>query len=385
MTDLLGPASAANSVTVEPADARTFGGSDTWFKDCSSPTASDGTAVGASLLNAWLAQLRNAIRGTGITVDNTDNSMLLKAILSTVAPYAVDTGSVGAMVVDVNTPGFSLSDGHTIKVKFANGIIGPTTIDVKNGGVDLGTFNLVRVGGGPLSTNDVFANAIEVLTFVGAVFHIPQRFQNTGDILVTAATVTGGYVPLNGGTIGNAASSASVRANADTALLFAYLYANFTNTLCPVSGGRGANAAADYAANKTITMPDAQARGLICIDNLGPGGTATGRLAGGLIAAGNATTPGSSGGEAAHTLTNAETALHTHAITDPGHNHTVTGPVAGSSAASGGAIVNPSGTSTTSTSTTGVTIQSAGGATPPGGGAHNNLQPFLSVVMQIRL
>lgn len=375
MTDLLGPASAANSVTVEPADARTFGGSDTWFKDCSSPTASDGTAVGASLLNAWLAQFRNAIRGTGITVDNTDNNMLLKAILSTVAPYAVDTGAVGAMVVDVNTPGFTLNDGDTIKVKFANQIIGPTTIDVKNGGVDLGTFNIVRIGGGALSTNDVLASATEVLTYVAGSFRIPQRSQDTGDILVTAATVKGGYVPLNGGTIGNAASSASVRANADTALLFAYLYANFSNTLCPVSGGRGANAATDYAANKTITLPDAQARGLICIDNLGPGGTATGRLTGGLIAAGNATTPGSSGGEAAHT----------NLVTEmPAHTHTV--PLSTSGAlANSNAVQNVLGTGPTATGSTGGAGSSSSGGTGASPVAANNLGPFLSAVMQIRL
>lgn len=74
-------------------------------------------------------------------------------------------------------------------------------------------------------------------------------------ISFTAAAPTG-WLNLQGGTIGNAASGAGARANADTAALFAYLWNNLSNSVAPVSGGRGANAAADFAANKTITLPD---------------------------------------------------------------------------------------------------------------------------------
>ena len=41
-----------------------------------------------------------------------------------------------------------------------------------------------------------------------------------------------------------------------------------TNTHAPVSGGRGASAAADFAANKTLTMPDATDRVAIVAGNL---------------------------------------------------------------------------------------------------------------------
>lgn len=92
MTDLLGPANAANSTTTRPTDARVFGGSDTFFKDCSSPTARDGTVLTASYLNGMLMQIRRAIRGMGITENNADDDMLLKALQASGAGKATEAG-----------------------------------------------------------------------------------------------------------------------------------------------------------------------------------------------------------------------------------------------------------------------------------------------------
>lgn len=72
-------------------------------------------------------------------------------------------------------------------------------------------------------------------------------------------TAPDGWVFCNGvGTIGNASSGADLAA-AYSEQLFTHWYNAFDNTRCPVSGGRGANAAADYAANKRITSPDFRA------------------------------------------------------------------------------------------------------------------------------
>jgi microcystin-dependent protein len=69
-------------------------------------------------------------------------------------------------------------------------------------------------------------------------------------------TAPDGWVFCNGvGTIGNGSSGADLAA-AYTEQLFTHWYNAFDNTRAPVSGGRGANAAADYAANKRITAPD---------------------------------------------------------------------------------------------------------------------------------
>lgn len=78
--DLLGPASAPNATTTRPADSRVFGADDTFFKDCSSPVARDGTKVQAGYLNGLLQQIRRAIRGMGIAENNANDDMLLEAI-----------------------------------------------------------------------------------------------------------------------------------------------------------------------------------------------------------------------------------------------------------------------------------------------------------------
>lgn len=79
-------------------------------------------------------------------------------------------------------------------------------------------------------------------------------------------TAPSGWVKENGGTIGNAASGATTRANADTLNLFTNQWNNFDNTERPIqtSAGaattRGASAAADFAANKRFPLADSRSR-----------------------------------------------------------------------------------------------------------------------------
>jgi microcystin-dependent protein len=98
----------------------------------------------------------------------------------------------------------------------------------------------------------------------------PDLLFKTGDVMWQPVSGTRtAWVRLNGRTIGNAASGATERANADTANLFAFLWANNSNTICPVSGGRGASATADYAANKTIQLVDMRGRVPAGLDDMG--------------------------------------------------------------------------------------------------------------------
>lgn len=75
------------------------------------------------------------------------------------------------------------------------------------------------------------------------------------------STAPTGWLAANGSTIGSAASSAT-NASADYAALFAVLWDNWSNTDLPIldSAGaastRGDNAAADFAANKRLPLPD---------------------------------------------------------------------------------------------------------------------------------
>ena len=79
------------------------------------------------------------------------------------------------------------------------------------------------------------------------------------DFLLTTAPT--GWTVLSG-TIGNAASGGTSRANADTEALFTALWNAFSNTVLPIytdTGAvstRGASAAADFAANKRLSLTD---------------------------------------------------------------------------------------------------------------------------------
>ena len=128
-----------------------------------------------------------------------------------------------------------------------------------------------------------------------------------------------GAVMASGRTIGDSSSGATERANADTLNLYTLLWNSMSNTEAPVSTGRGASAAADFAAHKTITLPDLRGRSIFGKDNMG--GTTASRVTAGVSGI-TGTTLGTSGGsEALHG--------HTHTGTTGGqsvsHHHSPDG------------------------------------------------------------
>lgn len=216
----------------------------------------------------------------------------------------------------------------------------------------------------------------------------------TGAMMMYGATTApAGWVRCNGLTIGNASSSATERDNADTSSLFSFLWTNYSDSVCEVSGGRGASAAADYAANKTIALPDLRGRALFGLDDMG--GSASGRLANAVGFA--ETTNGASGGADTVTLARAnlpnDTVNPTVSITDPGHAH---GIKFDSDTREGGGSVSfvrsvgfgSTGGSTTSTNTatTGITATSSfalnGGTTQT---AVSNMPPAFLTTFIIKL
>lgn len=230
---------------------------------------------------------------------------------------------------------------------------------------------------------------------------VPTGFE----MLAYASGVVSGWVRENGRTIGSGASGATERANDDVEDLFLHLWGVDSNLA--VSGGRGASGAADWAANKTIALPDARGRILAGLDDMGS--TAAGRLAGGLFAFGAATTLGSYGGAATHTLTEGQLAAHTHTAStasNGAHTHTGTTSSNGThthttgkqgTAGGGNDVMADLGSSSQETDAAGahthtfttessgahthtVTVDSAGS-----GAAHNNLQPFTLRTVYIKL
>lgn len=223
----------------------------------------------------------------------------------------------------------------------------------------------------------------------------PYALWQTGDLKPRYGTgVHPGWERCNGRTIGDATSGATGRANADTQALFEYLWAAVPNTILAVSGGRGASAAADFAAHKSIGLPDFRGRTIAGLDDMGT--TAASRLIAAVIATGSPTQLGSSGGDDQHTLAATELPVITPAGTIseiPPHAHAVagaSGPLGGTVNVEGGAR----DTTVLSRSAGGTTLNSgsAGGVTPTftgtpfgGGTAHNNMPPFALTSIYIKL
>lgn len=82
-------------------------------------------------------------------------------------------------------------------------------------------------------------------------------------------TAPTGYIFASGKTIGSELSGATERANQDCLALFQHLWNTYPNTVCPVSGGRGVSALADFDNNKTLTILDQRGRVRIGRDNMG--------------------------------------------------------------------------------------------------------------------
>ena len=147
-------------------------------------------------------------------------------------------------------------------------------IDATNNRVGIGTntpANTLSVAGNIQSTSGgfIFPDATVQTTSAAVPTGFIQDYVGT--------TAPSGWVIANGQTIGNGSSGGTGRANADTAALFTLLWNSWANAQAAVSGGRGANAAADFAANKTIALPDLRGTVIAGLDNMG-GTSSAGRL-----------------------------------------------------------------------------------------------------------
>lgn len=195
-----------------------------------------------------------------------------------------------------------------------------------------------------------------------------------------------GWVWANGQTIGNAASGATGRANADTEALFILTWNTFPQSIRPLQNSsgtvvsRGISAAADFAAGRRIPVRDKRDVASIGLSTMG------GTTARGLVTASGSgldpTALGNTGGVQNVTLDSSQIPAHTHGAsslsTNSAGDHSHTFPVYRNG--SGQNVVSESQLvpfSTGSTNTAGTHTHSITGTTDSTGGglAHTNVQP----------
>lgn len=122
----------------------------------------------------------------------------------------------------------------------------------------------------------------------------------------------------------------------------------------------------------TFGLPDLRGRGVFGVDNMG--GTAAGRVTGGVSGITGTTLGAVGGSDAVHN--------HTHTLTDPGHSHLFDEAGAtslGNAAGSNRMAQTGSNNTNTSTSTTGITLASYGA------GGSQNMPPVMMLNMIIKV
>jgi hypothetical protein len=257
----------------------------------------------------------------------------------------------------------------------------------------------------------------------GVVVTANQIFQTGYTTWLMRTGALSGFVRMNGNTLGSTASGATEYAAADASSLFTALWVYLPNAIAAVSGGRGVSAPADFAANKTIVIPTMQGILAAGVDDMGT-------TAGGFIQAITTCSPtgasnivpvasaafisvgqsviinsvaigtvtainglnvtcsaiplagigvswrssifsdaqqvGAEAGVPNKAVTVDQMPTHNHAITDPGHLHTVGVSNSGGGTNFAGAVAVVAGSINTGSQTTGITINNSGGGNPFG-------------------
>lgn len=338
----------------------------------------------APAITAGLLQIAQVHVGSGVSSIGNSDITDLRAVWGgggssgSSLQWGITTNSGDHFVVNYNPAVTALTDGLLLTFR-ANAANSTTTPDINVN--SLGAITITKNGGNPLLPNDIAGNLAEYVIRYNSTFaHFEllnpavQSGFTTGDVKTTLKTTADtGWIMMDDGTIGDAASGATTRAATDTQALFTLLWNNTSNTNCPVSGGRGASAALDFAAHKTISLPRVLGRALA---GSGTGSGLTARTLGQVV------------GEENHTLSSGEQASMPVSTTNTGSGNANIDVWADptSSGTGGNGVKFEFKTLFVDTVTVPVSITGTGtGTATGGGGAHNNMQPTVFFNYMIKL
>jgi len=234
-------------------------------------------------------------------------------------------------------------------------------------------------GIGSAANNTVYiANGLGSGVWTDVNAAISNTAWTTGDVKFTLQSSAPATWILfaESGTIGDGSSGASIRANADTSALYVLFWNAYSNVACPVTGGRGASAAADFAAHKKLQLPPMAGRTLQ-VSGQGQGLPTAWSL-------------GQTVGAETHTLTASEIPTITSggsatgSISVSSGGTTVWQGTSGASSQFGGAGPEP-GAITTLTSTGTANLAASVTSNNTGGGSHSIQGPRTTLNLLIKL
>lgn len=326
-------------------------------------TVTAGTVYGRITASAYTTLTTLTVQMDGTQALDSGLSAVSYALLASLVksePERIGTSS-GTDTYTATVGITRLVIGDEYKITFTNSNLTTTpTLNLDSTGAK----TIIRADGTAVQPGDVVGNRTVLWNGTSMVLLNPEPF-TTGDVKLTfKTTADGGWVLMNDGTIGNAASAGTTRANADTVALFTLLWNNTANADCAVSTGRGANAAADYAANKTIALPKALGRALA---TYGTGAGLTARTLAHVVGS--------------ETLITGELPAHAHGA------GTYTWPAtdgAGAGSATRYGVVTPSASTGGGATNTDVPVSGSSGSTGSGT-ADSKMQPTVFLNTMIKL
>lgn len=236
--------------------------------------------------------------------DGTDNIVLgeINPTANTFHPYfntqiagalaGKNTIDSAALVGDGVLTGAKLVNATIVGGKVASNTLEPAHLKA----AEAANFrNVLGLGTSGASPGDV----LMVLSGGGVAFQPVAGFKTGYMISTFDDTLDDGFLWMRGETIGAVSSGADLE-SASYQALFEFLWNKLSNAWAPVAAGRGASAAADWAAGKTIKIPSRCGRSGI------GAGQGDGLLENWAV--------GETGGEEKHTLLSSELTPHGHTI-----------------------------------------------------------------------